>query len=94
MKTFFNASDSQTSQTRIARPLSDLRDGESARIMQIQPECSGLPRRRLLDLGFVPGTKVTKLGSGLFHGPSRFAIRGNVIALRDDHSSRILAQSV
>lgn len=95
MRNFFNISDSRRSeQFRTNREnLSELVSGESGTIDRIQDSCKGLIRRRLLDLGFVPGTRVTKLGEGLFNGPSRFKIRGNVIALRPEQSSQILTRA-
>ena len=39
--------------------LADLRPGESARVVRIAAACQGPPRRRLLDLGVVPGTVIT-----------------------------------
>ena len=93
MKTFFNISDSKAPATESTLSLEDLRDGETALVERIHTDCNGLTRRRLLDLGFVPGTRVIRLGKGLFNGPTRFGIRGNVIALRSEQASRILAKS-
>jgi len=95
MRNFFNISDSREAKAiRTERGnLSELSRGESGTIDRIENSCQGLERRRLLDLGFVPGTKVTKLGEGLFNGPSRFQIRGNVIALREEQSSLIATRS-
>ena len=51
---------------------------------------SALPalRRRLYDLGFVPGTRVTRL----FHnrGIAAYAVSGSVIALRNADADTIL----
>ena len=93
MKTFFNISDSKAPDTKSTLSLEDLRDGESALVDLIRADCSGLIRRRLLDLGFVPGTRVVRLGKGIFNGPTRFGIRGNIIALRSEQASHILAKS-
>lgn len=93
MKTFFNISDSQFTAKDATRSLDNLKNGESACVDQIHLDCDGLIRRRLLDLGFVPGTRVVKLGKGIFNGPTRFGIRGNVIALRSEQASQILARS-
>ena len=94
MKNFFQISDSIHPEPgcKLMGSLEGLDRGRSATIDGIDAHCTGLTRRRLLDLGFVPGTRVTKLGEGLFNGPSRFQIRGNVIALRREQAAHILAQ--
>ena len=54
--------------------------GEAARVVDIHTE--GAMRRRLMDLGLVPGTRVECLGHGPFGDPAAYLIRGAVIALR------------
>lgn len=94
MKNFYHISDSTRPEAEriIQGSLEGLDRGGSATIGGIDADCTGLERRRLLDLGFVPGTRVTKLGEGLFSGPSRFQIRGNIIALRSEQAAHILTQ--
>jgi DtxR family Mn-dependent transcriptional regulator len=62
--------------------LTDLRPGENATVVQIAPTCQGPQRRRLLDLGLVPGTSVAVELEGAFKDPVAYRIRGAVIALR------------
>lgn len=96
MKNFYQISDSNRTGSAPPEPdssLGALGMGRSATINGIHSDCEGLVRRRLLDLGFVPGTRVTKLGEGLFNGPSRFQIRGNVIALRSEQATQILTHN-
>jgi len=50
----------------------------------------GLTRRRLLDLGLVPGTRVEVIRRSPVGDPIAFNIRGAVIALRKEESSRVL----
>jgi Fe2+ transport system protein FeoA len=94
MKSYFTVSDSTTQAPQALRRLRSLKDGETARISSIDADHDGLNRRRLLDLGFVPGTHVTRLGKGLFNGPTRFSIRGSVIALRDEQSAFVLMENL
>ena len=47
-------------------------------------------RQRLLDIGFVPGTKVKCVRISPFGDPKAFFIRGTVIALRNCDSKNIL----
>lgn len=62
--------------------LSDLDLGESAMVLGIAPTCQGPPRRRLLDLGIVPGTVVTARMRSASGDPVAYEIRGALIALR------------
>ncbi len=62
--------------------LADLDIGEVATVSQIAPACQGLQRRRLLDLGFVPGTVVSAELSGALGDPVGYRVRGAVVALR------------
>jgi len=62
--------------------LTSLKPGESATVLQIAPTCQGLHRRRLLDLGFVPGTLVTAELEGALRDPVAYRVRSALIALR------------
>lgn len=53
-------------------------------------EAKGLTRRRLLDLGLVPGTIVTKLRKSPIGDPSAFSIRGATIALRKEEGKCVI----
>ena len=55
--------------------LNSLRVGQSARVSHIEAEPA--MRRRLLDIGLIPGTRVSPAGD-----PAAYPIRGAVIALR------------
>jgi Fe2+ transport system protein FeoA len=60
--------------------LSDLKRGESAVITSIAG--SGAFRRRLLELGLLPGTPVARAGKAPLGDPLAFRIRGAVLSLR------------
>lgn len=60
--------------------LSALRVGEGARVAQV--EATPSMRRRLMDLGLVPGTSVTCVAKSPAGDPAAYQIRGAVIALR------------
>ncbi len=68
--------------------LYDLPIGKTALVNAIQAE--GITRRRMLDLGLVPGTKVEALRESPTGDPKAFKIRGAVIAFREEESSKIL----
>ena len=54
--------------------------GETVRVVSLLAE--GRMRRRLADLGLIPGAEVTCLGRSPLGDPSAYLIRGAVIALR------------
>jgi DtxR family transcriptional regulator, Mn-dependent transcriptional regulator len=70
--------------------LSDLPINGEAVVHSLAPSCTGAERRRLLDLGVVPGTSVRCEFASPFGTPRSYAIRGALIALRDHQADRIL----
>ena len=69
--------------------LSSLAPGETADIISLSPLCRGLERNRMLDLGFVPGTKVSVEFMNPSGSPIAYRIRGACIALRQEQIERI-----
>lgn len=67
--------------------LSELRKGETGEIVSVQ--VSDDIKKRLVDLGFVPGTIVECLGKSPFGEPAAYWIRGTVIALRKEEGEGI-----
>jgi DtxR family Mn-dependent transcriptional regulator len=63
--------------------------GESARVVGLSRRCRGQQRRRLLDLGLVPGTLVRAEMIGASGDPTAYTIRGATIALRRTHADLI-----
>lgn len=70
--------------------LSDLPIGGDAVVYSLSPSCTGAERRRLLDLGVVPGTRIHCEFASPFGTPRSYLIRGALIALRDHQAERIL----
>ncbi len=71
------------------RLLSELSHGEMARVAGVSYACPGPQRRRLLDLGFVPGTEVrAELQSPSGH-IFAYRIRGALIALRGEQADYV-----
>lgn len=68
-------------------PLSDLAVGTSCRVSSI--ELVGLLRRRILDLGILPGTVVACVRRSPAGDPTAYAVRGATIALRQDDARHI-----
>lgn len=62
--------------------LSSLEIGEKAEVIGISPNCRGQQRRRLLDLGIVPGTIVTAEIKSASGDPVGYRIMGATIGIR------------
>jgi DtxR family Mn-dependent transcriptional regulator len=69
--------------------LASLGKGEAARVKRISPACRGLERRRLMDLGILPGTRIEYERRGLSGGLTSFRVRDTVIALREEQAMMI-----
>lgn len=65
-----------------ADTLDILETGEEGVVLGLSPACQGVQRRRLLDLGVVPGTRIVPELSSAAHDPVAYRIRGALIALR------------
>lgn len=73
--------------------LATLRPGESARVVRLAAACQGPARRRLLDLGVVPGTIITAEYSSPGGDPVAYTIRGALIALRRSQAKLIQVET-
>ncbi len=69
--------------------LADLHHGQSGRVLGISRKCRGLERRRLLDLGVLPGTVITAEMRSPSGDPTAYRIREAVIGLRADQARMI-----
>lgn len=69
------------------KTLDTLALGTTAKIAEVQTNPT--LRRRLLDLGFVPGSAITPLYRGVFGDPTAYSIRGTTIALRSFDATQI-----
>ena len=70
--------------------LSALETGETAEVIGLSKECRGANRRRLLDLGILPGTKIEIDLKSPLKDPVAFRVRNTSIALRKSLSDHIL----
>jgi len=73
-----------------ARRLSDIAPGGVARVVRLLPGCAGRERSRLLDLGFVPGSRVEHVLQNPFGSPVAYRVRGTLIALRREQADQVL----
>jgi DtxR family Mn-dependent transcriptional regulator len=69
--------------------LTDLKPGEKAAIASISRNIRGMERRRLLDLGILPGTQIVAEMTSPSGDPTAYRIRGAVIALRREQADHI-----
>jgi DtxR family transcriptional regulator, Mn-dependent transcriptional regulator len=72
--------------------LSDIQRGAAATVITLLPGCIGAERSRLLDLGFVPGSRVEHELDSPLSGPSAYRLRGTLIALRKNQALQVLVQ--
>ena len=70
------------------KTLNDVKLNQTVLISSIN--CTGKLHRRLLDLGIIPGTKITPIFSSIFNDPTAYYVRGSVIAIRSEDSKKII----
>ena len=70
------------------KSLALLSPGESGRVIAIL--CEGEMRRRLLDIGMIPGTEICCVGRSPFGDPSAYLVRGKLIAIRKEDAKRVV----
>ena len=75
-----------------ARRLVKLRHGGAAEVLALLPGCIGSERSRLLDLGFVPGSRVEHELDSPFRGPVAYRVRGTLVALRPEQARQVLVR--
>lgn len=72
--------------------LADLSPGSVCQIVSL--ELSGLLRRRILDLGIVPGTLIQCIRRGPSGDPTAYQVRDTLIALRREDTAQILVKNI
>lgn len=72
------------------RPLHTLESGETAIIEGVY--LHGAMRHRLLDLGWIPGTQIQRLQTAGSGDPTAYAVRGGVLALRQNDAKLVLVR--
>jgi len=69
--------------------LAQLKPGQSGKVVNISPLCRGPERRRLMDLGILPGTVITAEIKSPSGDPTAYNVRGSLIALRREQANYI-----
>lgn len=78
--------------TPAGETLDRLAQGETAEVVHISQGCRGPERRRMMDMGILPGTHIsTELVSPL-GDPVAYRVRGTLVALRKDQARHIKIQ--
>lgn len=69
--------------------LTSLNIGEAGKVTRISRACRGQQRRRLMDLGVLPGTVITAKMRSAGGDPTAYDIRGATIGLRNEQAEMI-----
>lgn len=69
--------------------LNELKPGEAGRVTGISRKCRGPDRRRMMDLGILPGTVIVAEMTSPSGDPTAYRIREALIALRKEQASLI-----
>lgn len=72
--------------------LNQLKIGKSCRVLKINN--IGSIRRRLLDLGLVPGTIIIAELSSPFNDPVAYKIKNALVAIRENDSKNIIVEEL
>jgi DtxR family Mn-dependent transcriptional regulator len=83
----------ETAAAPAGRPLSSLRPGMRGVVLEISPRCRGAERRRMLDLGILPGTEIEAVMTSPAGDPTAYRIRDALIALRRTQAALIRIES-
>ena len=70
-------------------PLSRLKPGGRATVVNLSPRCRGAERRRLLDLGIVPNTVIEAVMKSPSGDPTAYRVRQTLVALRREQAELI-----
>jgi len=69
--------------------LSNLKIGEKAEVAEISSNCRGQQRRRLMDLGIVPGSEITAIMRSASNDPTGYRVMGTTIGIRKKQAEMI-----
>lgn len=73
-------------------PLSKSSVGENLKVIAVR--LNKQKKRRLSDLGILPGTKIKVLQRSPCGDPVAYFVRGTVIALRNEDTKKIIVETV
>jgi DtxR family Mn-dependent transcriptional regulator len=70
-------------------PLNNLNPGERGQVLALSPRLRGADRRRMMDLGILPGTTIEVEMTSPSGDPTAYKVRGALIALRKEQAQLI-----
>lgn len=73
-------------------PLCEVPIGHKVQVFELLS--TGLQRRRMLDLGLIPGTTIEVIRQSPLGDPIAYNIRGALIALRKEESKQLLVRKI
>lgn len=74
--------------------LSSLKIGEQAEVLGISPNCRGQQRRRLMDLGIIPGSKISAVMKSASGDPVGYRVMGTTIGIRKQHADQVFIDKI
>jgi DtxR family transcriptional regulator, Mn-dependent transcriptional regulator len=74
--------------------LATARPGEEVQVASISRACRGQQRRRMMDLGIVPGTIIVAEMESFSGDPIAYRVRGTLVALRREQAEQIFVRPV
>ena len=80
-------------QVQPGAPLNTLNPGEKGRVVALSPRLRGADRRRMMDLGILPGTMIDVEMTSPSGDPTAYKVRGALIALRKEQAILIQVES-
>ncbi len=82
----------ETIQTQKYEVLSSLKIGEMAEVIGISLNCRGQQRRRLMDLGIVPGSDITAVMKSASGDPVGYRVMDTTIGIRKQHADFVFIE--
>jgi DtxR family transcriptional regulator, Mn-dependent transcriptional regulator len=74
--------------------LASVQTGDEVQVASISRACRGQQRRRMMDLGIVPGTHITPEMVSFAGDPVAYRVRGTLVALRREQAEQIFVRSL
>jgi len=80
-------------QAQAGIPLNTLIPGERGQVVSLSPRLRGADRRRMMDLGILPGTTIEVEMTSPSGDPTAYKVRGALIALRKEQAQLIRVEN-
>ena len=81
-------------QVQLGTPLINLLPGERGQVVALSPRLRGADRRRMMDLGILPGTTIEVEMTSPSGDPTAYKVRGALIALREEQARLIRVENL